>query len=81
MRDYWCSAMVRPSESKHWILWTARIQAGTLSAARACAIRVISEAGYEFGALDMIWDTCTPVIATEADYGQSRKAEHHEAIH
>jgi len=68
MRDYYVAATRRPRKafttlSPHWMLWTARIQAPDLAAARTKAIELITELGDEYGELQILWDEAPAYIA------------------
>lgn len=75
-RDYFVSATIRNNAkaqaaigkvSASWWLRTYRINAPSLSAARAKAISMIHEWDYEYGELQILWDDSPIIIVTDAD--------------
>lgn len=68
LRDYWVSATVRNAKGCTWDdvrahLWTKRIQARDLAAARECAILMIVRANLEYLELQVLWNDAEAVIA------------------
>jgi len=73
-QDFWCSATVRyrSVQQKGWWLWTARIQAPTLSTARAYAIQMIESSDREYGELKIQWADAPAYVVTDADIAALR---------
>ena len=71
MLDFFVSATVRSTypmvTGRGWWLWTARIQASSLSAARAHAISMIVAWDREYGELQILWDASPIHVASECE--------------
>ncbi len=66
LKDYYASATIRlqAPTSPHWHLWSVRLQAPSLAAARAQALALIAGQECEYGGLQVLWDAspvATPV--------------------
>lgn len=73
-RDYFVSATVRNNAKARavtgkasWWLKTYRINAPSLTAARAKAISMIEAWDYEYGELQILWDASPAIVVTEGE--------------